>query len=191
MEVLNSGTWSLYTAAFLEMNPLMAEVISTVISVTESRSQKYNLAPFSFPLNALLCPNILFNFNLLDHGKAGKTCTLSKMLIDHFFFFSLQEHKVWFLTNVTVQGPHSEQLLAKLLQIACTAPTLHECWKWTMSTEARAKAHFLKLWPRSERSSLPSAFSQASCWLTVFHNPLWKPEEVGTDFFSRKEQSKY
>ena len=54
--------------------------------------------------------------------------------------------------------------------------------KWTMSAKAQAKARSLDLWPRSQRSSLPSALSQAVCWVTAFRNPLRKPGNLAPTF---------
>ena len=75
----------------------------------------------------------------------------------------------------------THQRLAKLLQIASAVST---CWKWTMSAEARAKAHSLPLWPRSQpSSSLPSAFSRAACWFTsLSQSSEGNRGEVGSDF---------
>lgn len=51
-----------------------------------------------------------------------------------------------------------------------------------MNAEAQAKAHSLNLWPRSQWSSLPSALSQAVCWVTAFRNPLRKPGNLAQTF---------
>lgn len=51
-----------------------------------------------------------------------------------------------------------------------------------LSAEAQTKAHSLNLWPRSQRSSLPSALSQAVCWVTAFRNPLRKPGNLAQTF---------
>lgn len=112
----------------------------------------------------------------------GKTCACSKTLFEHFFlFYTLLKSNFGLITHGAAHT-RSQQHLAKLLQTLCTALKLHGRWKWTMSAKARAKAHSLNLWPRSERSSLPSALSQAVCWVTAFHNPLRKPGNLAPTF---------
>lgn len=50
----------------------------------------------------------------------------------------------------------------------------------------------LAAWPRSRRSSLPSALTQVVCRVTVFHNPQRKPGNLATaSFWDRTGQSKY
>lgn len=102
------------------------------------------------------------------------------MLFDHFFCqHTLLKSNFGLITHC--KRP-THQHLAKLLHTASTGLTLHERWKWTMSAKARAKAHSLDLWPRSQRSSLPSALSQAVCWVTAFRNPPRKPGNLAPTF---------
>lgn len=153
--------------------------------MTETRSQKYLLA-------TCLCLTQCCIFVLPDYsrfkssdvGITVKAWALSKMLLATYFV-SRYFTEVEFLTNKTSHGPHTS-----ILQNSCKQPLWYSHWEWTITAGAQAKARSPNLCPRSQRSSLPSALSQAMCWVTAFRNPLRKPGNLAPSVL-RTGQSKY